>query len=47
MAGAAPACVGGDQVRQMQFLGDLLVLQADVLKNHQKIRHVLTWRKLP
>jgi len=42
-----PAWVGGDQVRQMQFLGDLLVLQADVLKNHQKIRHVLTWRKLP
>ncbi len=42
-----PAWVGGDQIRQMQFEGDQLILQADVLKNHQKIRHVLTWRKLP
>lgn len=42
-----PAWVGGEQRRQMQFDGDLLILQADVLKNHQKIRHVLTWRKLP
>lgn len=41
-----PAWVGGDQVRQMRFEGDLLVLQADVEKNQQTMRHVLTWRKL-
>ena len=42
-----PAWVGGEQKRQLHFDGDLLILQADVLKNHKKIRHVLTWRKLP
>ena len=42
-----PAWVGGEQVRQMRFDGDLLVLQADVQKGGQIIKHVLTWRKLP
>ncbi len=42
-----PRWVGGEQVRKVKFDGDLLVLQADVRKNDQKIRHVLTWRKLP
>lgn len=42
-----PAWVGGGQVRQARFDGDLLVLQADVRKGQQTIRHVLTWRKLP
>jgi len=42
-----PAWVGGRQVRQMRFDGDLLVLQAEVQKGTQTIKHVLTWRKLP
>jgi len=42
-----PAWVGGEQVRQMRFDGDLLVLQADVQKGQHTIKHVLTWRKLP
>ena len=42
-----PAWVGGDQVRRMRFEGDRLVLQADVMKNGDRITHVLTWRKLP
>jgi len=42
-----PAWVGGEQVRQVRFDGDLLVLQADVQKGPKTIRHVLTWRKLP
>jgi hypothetical protein len=40
-----PAWVGGDQVRQMRFEGERLVLQADVAKNGQTIRHVLTWQR--
>ena len=42
-----PAWVGGEQVRQVRFDGDLLVLQADVQKGQKTIRHVLRWRKLP
>ena len=42
-----PAWVGGEQVRQVRFDGDLLVLQADVQKGPKTIRHVLTWRRLP
>jgi len=42
-----PVWVGGEQVRQVRFDGDLLVLQADVPKGQQVIKHVLTWRKLP
>ncbi len=42
-----PVWVGGEQVRQVRFDGDLLVLQADVQKGQQIIKHVLTWRKLP
>ena len=42
-----PAWVGGEQVRQMRFDGDLLVLQADVQKGLHTIRHELTWRRLP
>lgn len=42
-----PAWVGGVQVRRLRFDGDLLELQADVLKAGQTITHVLTWRKLP
>lgn len=42
-----PAWVGGEQMRQLRFDGDLLVLQADVQKGPKTIRHVLTWRKLP
>lgn len=42
-----PAWVGGQQVRRMRFDGDLLVLQTDVRKGEQTIRHELTWRRLP
>lgn len=42
-----PSWVGGEQVRRMRFDGDLLILQADVVKTGQVITHVLTWRKLP
>lgn len=42
-----PAWVGGEQMRQMRFEGDLLILQADVQKGEHTIKHVLTWRKLP
>ncbi len=42
-----PVWVGGEQVRQLRFDGDLLVLQADVQKGRHVIKHVLTWRKLP
>ena len=41
-----PAWVGGQQVRRVRFDGDLLVLQADVVKGDQTIRHELTWRRL-
>ena len=41
-----PAWVGGDQVRQMRFDGERLVLQADVPKNGARIRHVLTWERV-
>jgi hypothetical protein len=41
-----PAWVGGQQVRRMRFDGDLLVLQAEVRKGEQTIRHELTWRRL-
>jgi hypothetical protein len=42
-----PSWVGGQQVRRMRFDGDLLILQAEVLKAGRIINHVLTWRKLP
>ncbi|OFW08556.1 MAG: hypothetical protein A3H96_14990 [Acidobacteria bacterium RIFCSPLOWO2_02_FULL_67_36] len=42
-----PAWVGGQQVRRVRFDGDLLVLQADVIKGEQTIRHELKWRRLP
>jgi hypothetical protein len=40
-----PAWVGGDQVRQLRFDGDRLVLSADVRKNGQPVTHVLTWER--
>ena len=42
-----PTWVGGEQVRRMRFEGDILILEADVVKNGQIITHVLQWRKLP
>lgn len=42
-----PSWVGGDQVRRMRFDDELLVLEADVRKGNDNIRHVLTWRRLP
>ena len=41
-----PNWVGGNQVRQMQFDGDLLVLSTDVPKGGALVRHKLTWKKL-
>jgi len=41
-----PAWVGGDQVRQMRFDGDLLILSTDVPKGGALVRHTLTWQKL-
>jgi hypothetical protein len=40
-----PAWVGGDQVRQLRFDGDRLVLSADVRKSGQVVTHVLTWER--
>jgi len=40
-----PAWVGGDQVRQMRFEDDRLILTADVRKNAQTVRHTLTWER--
>jgi hypothetical protein len=40
-----PAWVGGDQVRQMRFDGERLVLSADVRKNGATVRHILTWER--
>ena len=41
-----PAWVGGDQVRQMRFDGDLLILSTDVPKGGALVRHTLTWQRL-
>lgn len=41
-----PGWVGGDQVRRLQFDGDLLVLSTDVPKAGALVRHTLTWKKL-
>jgi lipocalin-like protein len=40
-----PAWIGGSQVRRMRFDGDLLILEADVVKTGGTARHVLTWRR--
>jgi hypothetical protein len=41
-----PAWVGGDQVRQMRFDGELLILSTDVPKGGALVRHTLTWQRL-
>jgi hypothetical protein len=41
-----PTWVGGDQVRQMRFEADRLILSTNVLKGGVQIRHVLTWQRL-
>jgi hypothetical protein len=41
-----PGWVGGDQLRQMRFDGDLLVLSTEVPKAGLMVRHTLTWQKL-
>jgi Lipocalin-like domain len=40
-----PAWVGGNQVRQMRFDGDRLILEATVEKAGGLVRHVLTWER--
>lgn len=42
-----PEWVGGEQVRKMQLDEHRLVLEAEVLKRGQVVRHVLTWKRLP
>ena len=42
-----PGWVGGVQVRQLRFDGDLLILSTHVAKAGALVNHVLTWRKLP
>lgn len=41
-----PAWIGGDQVRNLRFDGELLVLSTDVPKAGTLIRHTLTWRRI-
>jgi hypothetical protein len=41
-----PAMVGSDQVRRLRFVGDRLVLEADVQKPDGIARHVLTWQRI-
>jgi hypothetical protein len=41
-----PAWVGGDQLRQLRFEGERLVLSAEVRKNGAIVTHVLTWERL-
>jgi hypothetical protein len=40
-----PGWIGGNQVRQMRFDGDRLILSADVRKGEQVVTHELTWEK--
>lgn len=40
-----PDWVGGDQVRQLRFEGERLVLSADVRKSGGVVTHVLTWER--
>jgi len=40
-----PAWVGGHQVRKMRFVGDRLVLSADVAKGGDVVTHTLTWER--
>ena len=40
-----PAWVGGDQVRQLRFEGERLVLSTETRKNGKSIRHELTWER--
>jgi len=40
-----PAWVGGDQVRTLRFVGERLVLSADVRKNDEVVTHQLTWER--
>ena len=40
-----PAWVGGHQVRKMRFVGDRLVLSAEVAKGGDVVTHTLTWER--
>ena len=40
-----PAWVGGQQVRKMRFVGDRLILSADVHKSGDVATHTLTWER--
>jgi hypothetical protein len=40
-----PAWVGGQQVRQLRFDGDQLVLSADVHKGNEVVTHTLIWER--
>jgi hypothetical protein len=40
-----PAWVGGDQVRQLRFDGDRLILSTETRKDGAAIRHELTWER--
>ena len=42
-----PGWVGGNQVRRLRFVGDLLVLSTEVEKAGAMVHHVLTWKKVP
>jgi hypothetical protein len=40
-----PAWVGGDQVRQLRFEGERLVLSTETERNGVALRHELTWER--
>ena len=40
-----PAWVGGDQVRQMRFEGERLILSTATRKNGMTLTHELTWER--
>lgn len=40
-----PAWVGGDQVRQMRFDGERLILSTETRKNGLTLTHELTWER--
>ena len=40
-----PAWVGGDQVRQLRFDGDRLILSTETRKDGVAVKHELTWER--
>ena len=40
-----PAWVGGDQIRQLRFDGERLILSTETRKNGVALKHELTWER--